>query len=293
MAIPSSGAIRLRGKGDGRGINEEVNGNITDTNVSLGALSTSAGFSSPDAMREFYGYQKIITATGIHWAVIAGGGTGTNAGAGGYRTSYGTSGGNSSSESTFTIATGNSYTMTVGGTSGNSSLIGGGSNGATSMSITSTAGGNATSQPGGSGSGAYEATPNLSFRSRGGGAGIAGQGHNGGSLYIRRGPYYAGGGGAGGVGGSNFGGSQDFTVVLGGGAGITSGITGQSIEYAHGAGSNTVTINNRGHGGYTGTVIVRMPDSIYGEISTTGTTSVTTDGSNKIIKWNSTGTMSL
>ena len=56
MAIQSSGAIRLRGKGDGRGINEEVNGNITDTNVSLRSLSTSAGFSAPDTMREFYGY---------------------------------------------------------------------------------------------------------------------------------------------------------------------------------------------------------------------------------------------
>ena len=55
---------------------------------------------------------------------------------------------------------------------------------------------------------------------------VAGQGHNGGSLYIRRGPYYAGGGGAGGAGGSNFGGSITGTVVLGGGAGITSGITG-------------------------------------------------------------------
>ena len=51
MTIPSTGPIKLRGDGDGRGINEEENDNITDTNVSLGALSTSAGFSSPDAMR--------------------------------------------------------------------------------------------------------------------------------------------------------------------------------------------------------------------------------------------------
>ena len=292
MTIPSSGPIKLRGDGDGRGINEEVNDNITATNVSLASLSGVAGFTAPDTMREFYGYQTIITAT-VHWAVIAGGGSGTNAGAGGYRTSYGTSGGNSGSESTFVIATGNSYTMTVGGVSGNSSIVGGGSNGGTSVNTVSTAGGAGNSGVGGSGGGAYEGTPNLSFRSRGGGAGIAGQGSNGGSLYIRRGPYYAGGGGAGGAGGSSYGGSITGTVVLGGGGSITSGITGGNVAYSQGAGNNTLAINNRGHGNYTGTVMVRMPDAIYATVSTTGSTGVYSSSGNKIIKWNSTGTMSL
>lgn len=52
MAVPSSGQLRLRAD-----INQEVNGNNTDTNVSLGTLADSAGFDTPpDTMAEFYGY---------------------------------------------------------------------------------------------------------------------------------------------------------------------------------------------------------------------------------------------
>jgi len=51
MPVPSSGELRLRAD-----INLEVNGNATDTNVSLGALSNEAGFTEPDTMSEFYGY---------------------------------------------------------------------------------------------------------------------------------------------------------------------------------------------------------------------------------------------
>lgn len=56
MPVPESGTLRLRGKGDGRGLNKEVKGNITDTNVSLHQLAIDAGFSTPDNMSEFYGY---------------------------------------------------------------------------------------------------------------------------------------------------------------------------------------------------------------------------------------------
>ena len=51
MPVPSSGQLRLRAD-----INQEVNGNDTDTNVSLGTLSNDAGFTEPDNMSEFYGY---------------------------------------------------------------------------------------------------------------------------------------------------------------------------------------------------------------------------------------------
>ena len=61
MGVPSSGQLKLRGNGDGTGINEEVFGNVTATNVSLGALATEAGFDTPpDAMREFYGYVSAV-----------------------------------------------------------------------------------------------------------------------------------------------------------------------------------------------------------------------------------------
>lgn len=58
MAIPSSGPLRLRAD-----INQEINGNDTDTNVSLGTLSDAAGFDAPDTMSEFYGYSSITTPT--------------------------------------------------------------------------------------------------------------------------------------------------------------------------------------------------------------------------------------
>jgi len=53
MPVPSSGQLRLRAD-----INQEINGNNTDDNVSLGTLSNDAGFSEPDSMSEFYGYSS-------------------------------------------------------------------------------------------------------------------------------------------------------------------------------------------------------------------------------------------
>tara|TARA_S200002703_G_scaffold143295_2_gene136254 strand:+ start:4166 stop:5047 length:882 start_codon:yes stop_codon:yes gene_type:complete len=55
MPVPSSGQLRLRAD-----INQEVNGNNTDDNVSLGALSNEAGFTEPDNMSEFYGYTACV-----------------------------------------------------------------------------------------------------------------------------------------------------------------------------------------------------------------------------------------
>ena len=58
MGVPSSGQLRLRGD-----IALEVDGNVTGTNVSLHTLAISAGFTSPDAMREFYGYVDAVVPT--------------------------------------------------------------------------------------------------------------------------------------------------------------------------------------------------------------------------------------
>lgn len=55
MAVPSSGPLELRGD-----INLEINGNVTDTNVALHQLSLDAGFSTPDAMSDFYGYSSVV-----------------------------------------------------------------------------------------------------------------------------------------------------------------------------------------------------------------------------------------
>lgn len=53
MAVPSSGELELRGD-----IALEVYGNATGTNISLGTMSDIAGFASPDAMTDFYGWQN-------------------------------------------------------------------------------------------------------------------------------------------------------------------------------------------------------------------------------------------
>ena len=55
MPVPSSGQLRLRAD-----INQEVNGNDTDDNVSLGTLADDAGFDTPpDTMQEFYSYSSV------------------------------------------------------------------------------------------------------------------------------------------------------------------------------------------------------------------------------------------
>lgn len=54
MAVPSSGPLQLRGD-----IALEVDGSATGTDVSLGTLSNSAGFTEPDTMSEFYGYSSV------------------------------------------------------------------------------------------------------------------------------------------------------------------------------------------------------------------------------------------
>ena len=59
MPVPSSGELELRGD-----INNEVQGNTTDDNVSLKTLSDNAGLdSAPYGMSEFYGYVSYTQPT--------------------------------------------------------------------------------------------------------------------------------------------------------------------------------------------------------------------------------------
>jgi hypothetical protein len=58
MPVTGSGEIKLRAD-----VNNEINGNNTDTNVSLRALSNSAGESVPDALSEFYNYSSVSAPT--------------------------------------------------------------------------------------------------------------------------------------------------------------------------------------------------------------------------------------
>ena len=58
MAVTSSGEIKLIGD-----VNNEINDNITDTDVSLTTLSTEAGKSAPHGLQEFYGYSAVAAPT--------------------------------------------------------------------------------------------------------------------------------------------------------------------------------------------------------------------------------------
>ena len=58
MPVTGSGEIKLRAD-----VNNEINGNNTDTDVSLRALSNSAGESVPDALSEFYNYSSVSAPT--------------------------------------------------------------------------------------------------------------------------------------------------------------------------------------------------------------------------------------
>ncbi len=262
----------------------------------------------------------------ISYLVIAGGGGAgaySGGGAGGYRSSYPLdtySGGNSALESTLEFTSGVTYTATIGGGgtyySGNSFSTCGvyndnvptkGSNSVLSGSgittITSIGGGaglNSSEAVGGSGGGGNST------------GSTANQGFNGGNESTSAG---GAGGGAGSVGGNGPNGL--------GGAGLASLITGSSVGRGGGGnGRSNATSQSFGGGYYAadcggqaarsgdantggggagswnsilagsggkGVIILRMPTAIYSG-NVTGSPVVTTDGTDTIIQFNSTGT---
>jgi hypothetical protein len=179
------------------------------------------------------------------YLVLAGGGGGMGissggaygapgGGAGGYRTSVGTSGRNSSAESPLSLAVATNYAVTVGAggaanTLGSDSIL---------STITSLGGGTisgGTTVNGGSGSGAFDFSPqNVP------GAGTANQGFGGGTSPSATSP--GGGGGAGGAG----------STARQGGVGITSSISGSSVGRGGGGGGGYTSVSNATDGGGSG-----------------------------------------
>lgn len=241
----------------------------------------------------------------VEYLVIAGGGgggasSGGGGGAGGYRSSVSgeSSGGGASAETPLSLIVGATYTVTVGAGGAGGGVFGTGTNGDDSVfgSITSNGGGGggysgANGFSGGSGGGA----PLSSGRSVG--SGTAGQGFAGGGANRQ------GGGGAGEAGGTD--------GVNEGGDGVASSITGTSVVRGGGGGFNiggdggggdpsvSGTANTGGGGGPwsgtgtagaggSGVVILRMPTARYSGI-TTGSPTVTTDGSDTILTYTSSG----
>ena len=259
------------------------------------------------------------SAYSADYLIIAGGGGGGYSDGGG-----GGAGGYLSGTTSFGVGT--VYTVTVGaGGSGNTGVTPASINDGNSSSIT----GLTTAIGGGGGGslGATPDSNGRSGGSGGGGgnagtggSGTSGQGNSGGSA-PNISPLFpaAGGGGAGAVGNPN----ASSSTAGAGGAGTASSITGSSVTYAGGggggtqsggtagaggsggggagfAGNSTATagsVNTGGGGGGSavtggaggsGVVILRMLTTNYSG-TTTGSPTVTTDGSYKVVKFTASG----
>lgn len=248
-------------------------------------------------------------------------------GAGGFRTSAGTSGGGASAESSLTFNGGTVYTITVGAggagaPAGGNSSFGSGNNGnnssisgtgiTTITSIGGGAGGSGVSGGNSGGSGGGAGSYNNSGSHTQFGSGTANQGFNGAAGDGTQTSSSKGGGG---------GGAGAAASGVNGGVGVASTITGSSVFYAGGGASTTGTGGNGGGangvyetsglsgtantgggggGGFSnstqaggsggsGVVILRMATANYSG-TTTGSPTVTTSGSNTIIKFTGSGT---
>jgi hypothetical protein len=264
------------------------------------------------------------TPYSVDYLVVAGGGGGggSGAGAGG---GGGGAGGYKSGTTTFAVGT--VYTVTVGG-GGNGGVGSGGApyasagNSGTNSSILGSGLSTITSDAGGGGGGFDINTNGLNGGSGGGGAGVGGtgglgtspQGNNGGAGYAPA-PFSAGGGG----GSSAIGQDAPATQTGGdGGNGTASSITGSSVTRAGGGGGgggqvgtdgangtgggSTANLggggtggtggapNENGSNGGSGVVILRIPTANYSG-TTTGSPTVTTDGTDKVIVFNASGSI--
>jgi len=290
--------------GSGLTLNSST-GFVTGTFTSAGApygttnFTVQASTANGNSTREFgiedqdpnYAADFLVVAGGGGNRTVQGGNREAGSGAGGLRTSYGpTSGGGAGAQSSVTLQAGSTYTATVG--AGASSRA----NGQTSslsgpgISTVSTSGGgyggscdSCPGNPGGSGGGGWY--------NNGGGSGTSGEGYAG-SPGFGGPPYGGAGGGAAGAGG------RDTAV----GPGLSVSITGSGVTYATGGVSNNYpsTVRNTnapantgngaggvGNGG-SGIVVLRVPTARYSG-TTTGSPTVTTSGSDTVIKFTGSG----
>lgn len=288
------------------------------TNFTRSTLTAGSGISITNGSGSITITNTAPSPYSASYLVIAGGGGGgSNRGGGG--------GAGGLLTGTVTLNVGTVYSITVGGggASGSASVGGTGVNSVLSGTgiTTQTAlggGGGAyistiTGVSGGSGGGG-------AFNGGSGGSGTSGQGFGGGSGSTTATVSAGGGGGASAVGGTGLGGVTGGV----GGAGTSSSITGSAITYAGGGGGSSETVaggaggaggggtgatngvtnatdgtantGGGGGGGYpnaggaggSGVVILSVPTVNYTG-TTTGSPTVTTSGSNTIIKFTASG----
>jgi len=244
--------------------------------------------------------------------VAGGGGGGANAGAGAGGLIYLVN---------QTLTSGTTYSIVVGaGGNGGASPTSGGNSSAFNNTAIGGGGGNLTA--GGSGSGAPASSGSVSA----GGLGTAGQGNNGGSNGNNSPPFPGGGGGgAGAVGGSGSGNNSGaggngiaYSITgssvyyaggggggvyqspgvaasggLGGGGTGTSSASGQGTAGTANTGGGGGGGGNAASGGYggaggSGVVILSIPSVSYSGV-TTGSPTITTSGTNKVLTFTSSG----
>lgn len=259
----------------------------------------------------------------VDFLMVAGGGAGGSrfssgspttggGGAGGLRTSYGsTSGGGAVSESPISFYGGTTYTITVG--AGGTMQFGQYATNGIDSQITDSNIFTISSAGGGRGGGNDIPSGAVTAANNGGSGGGAG----GASGYIglgTSGQGFGGGSAPGGGGGASQAGNTNAATY--GGDGLAVSITGSSVTYAGGGGAGPSGIGGAGGGGSaqagagsantggggagissgtsgglggSGIVILRLPTSQYSGI-TTGSPTVTTDGTDTIIKYTGSGT---
>jgi len=235
------------------------------------------------------------------YLIVAGGASGSNNGYG----APGGAGGLLTGTSSLNTGTTYSFVVGAGGAGVGGGSLGNNGNNSTGLSLTAIGGGRGgggsvaalSGGSGGAGGGSTNNTP---------GAGTVGQGNAGGTGVITN-QSTGGGGGAGAVGNNGSGGTGGT-----GGVGLSNSITGSAVFYAGGgggvgntgsvaggnggggSGGNPGTANTGGGGGGdggaggSGVVIISVPTANYTG-TTTGSPTVTTNGSNTVMKFNSSG----
>ena len=300
LQISPAGSDKLKGGTDDLVLIKERSGAaLTFVDATQGWVATSGINEGTDAMS--------IPTYEIEALITAGGGSGTGfsynggGGAGGLLY-YGAETPKTPNGVAFVVNSGVVYTATIGGGGATSNGTDTVFSGTGITTQTAVGGGQGSAVAGGSGGGAGHGQA-------GGGGGTAGQGSSGGS-HTYSAPSYpsGGGGGAGGSGGNGTGGSSPGN----GGAGLNYVITGSSVNYSAGGGGgsfgplgaaggdsagagNVAAPDGRGGGGGAGKdggdgcVILRMPTADYSG-TTTGSPTVTTDGSYTILNFIVSGT---
>jgi hypothetical protein len=287
-------------------------------------LSSGVATAGNFGQMNFAYWQKISTGPSATYLVVAGGGggggAGGGAGAGGLLT--GTSSLTLGTTYTVTVGTGGSggsgSSPQLNGSNGNNSIISG--TGLTTITAIGGGGGGGpsdTSVPSGGSGGGASANGSVTT----GGAGTSGQGYAGGSNGGYTSTPYPGGGGGGagavGANGSSSGGGN-------GGVGVSNSITGTATYYAGGGGGSSYTAGggtggsggggngsgggtgsagtnglggggggsaypNNGAAGGSGVVIISLPSGYAA--NTTGTVTVTTNGTNTVYTFTGSGTL--